>query len=219
MDAFGAPKKKDMRLLDMAAAPGGKTTALCAWLANSSAAVVANEPNVARCKVLVENLLRTGSMPKAAVTQMDGRQCGQCWPGYFDAVLLDAPCSGESLTRREGAMEMLQHPPGYVEGLSKLQRQLISSAFEALKVGGVLVYSTCTLNVQENEHVCDFLEQTFAGAVEREELHLPGTEEMRTPAGCLRCWPQMSDTQGFFVARFRKTAGLTEAGGRKRQTD
>ncbi|CAK9056232.1 unnamed protein product [Durusdinium trenchii] len=63
MDAFGAPKK-DMRLLDMAAAPGGKTTALCAWLANSSAAVVANEPNVARCKVLVENLLRTGSMPK-----------------------------------------------------------------------------------------------------------------------------------------------------------
>jgi len=205
-DAFDAPMD-DMRILDMAAAPGGKTTALCAWLANSSGAVVANEPNVARCKVLVENLLRTGSMPKAAVTQMDGRQCGKCWPGYFDAVLLDAPCSGESLTRREG-LEMLEHPAGYVDGLSKLQRQLIRSAFESLKVGGVLVYSTCTLNVQENEHVCSFLEETFPGAVERETIHLPGTEKMRTPQGCLRCWPQMSDTQGFFVARFRKTAEL-----------
>eukprot|EP00438_Fugacium_kawagutii_P018530 Skav213256 [mRNA] locus=scaffold1311:61726:67444:+ [translate_table: standard] len=107
---------------------------------------------------------------------MDGRQCGKCWPGYFDAVLLDAPCSGESLTRREGETAMLDHPAGYVEGLqgSKLQRQLIRSAFEALKVGGVLVYSTCTLNVMENEHVCSFLADAFPGAVEREVIHLPG---------------------------------------------
>ncbi|CAJ1328040.1 unnamed protein product, partial [Effrenium voratum] len=206
LDAFQEPPE-GLRVLDMAAAPGGKTTALCAWLAGKGA-VVANEPNVARCKALVENLLRTGSAPHAAVTQMDGRQCGKLWPGHFDAVLLDAPCSGESLTRR-GEAEALAPKPQYVEGLSKLQRQLISSAFQALKVGGVLVYSTCTLNVKENEEVCSYLLDAFPGAVEREALDLPGTEKMRTSDGFLRCWPQICDTQGFFVARFRKTADVS----------
>ena len=110
------------RVLDVAAAPGGKSTALLA----EGACVVANEPNVARCKVLVENLLRCGAMPWAAVTQMEGQKCGALYPNVFDAVLLDAPCSGESLTRKEG-LEMLQHPPGYVE-----QLQLSSDLFRKL---------------------------------------------------------------------------------------
>ncbi|CAE7552055.1 rsmF [Symbiodinium necroappetens] len=143
---------------------------------------------------------------------MDGRSCGKAWPEAFDAVLLDAPCSGESLTRRgEDFASSLDQSPAYIEGLSKLQRQLISSAFQALRVGGVLVYSTCTLNIKENEEVCHFLEESFPGAVERLPLDgLPGTESMQTVGGCLRCWPQLSDTQGFFVARFRKTAARSE---------
>ncbi|CAE7351946.1 rsmF [Symbiodinium natans] len=207
-DAVGATPPASFRVLDLSAAPGGKTTALAAWLAPSSGAVVANEPNVDRCKALVENLLRTGSMPWAAVTQMDGRSCGKAWPEAFDAVLLDAPCSGESLTRRgEDLTAALDQSPAYIAKLSKLQRQLITSAFQALRVGGVLVYSTCTLNVQENEEVCRFLEESFPEAIERLPLDdLAGTESMQTVDGSLRCWPQLSDTQGFFVARFRKTA-------------
>lgn len=130
IDALG--EKKGLRLLDMAAAPGGKATALCAWLGaqgqGQGGAVVANEPNVARCKVLTENLLRSGSMPRAAVTQMDGRDCGGRWPNCFDAVLLDAPCSGESLTRKEG-LQMLQHPPGYVEALQLNEKKMKRKTF------------------------------------------------------------------------------------------
>ncbi|CAE8722108.1 unnamed protein product [Polarella glacialis] len=101
VDAFkGSPLPAGLRVLDAAAAPGGKTTALASWVASAGGVVVANEPNASRSKALVDNLLRTGSMPWVAVTQLDARQCGSRWPEEFDAVLLDAPCSGESLTRR-----------------------------------------------------------------------------------------------------------------------
>lgn len=145
-------------------------------------------------------------MPWSAVTQLDGRRCGGIWPESFDAVLLDAPCSGESLTRMgESVSERLDQSPGYIKQLASLQKQLAASALQALRVGGVMVYSTCTLNVQENEEVVESLLRTYGDAVERLPLDsLPGTEEMRTDNGDIRCWPQITDTQGFFVARLRK---------------
>ncbi|CAE8581992.1 unnamed protein product, partial [Polarella glacialis] len=96
----------------------------------------------------------------------------------FDAVLLDAPCSGESLTRRgEPISERWDQAQEKISALAHLQQKLVSSAFEALRPGGVMVYSTCTLNIHENEGVVAFLEETYKDAVERMPLlELPGTE-------------------------------------------
>ncbi|CAE8604754.1 unnamed protein product, partial [Polarella glacialis] len=100
-----------------------------------------------------------------AVTQLDARQCGSRWPEEFDAVLLDAPCSGESLTRRgEPISERWDQAQEKISALAHLQQKLVSSAFEALRPGGVMVYSTCTLNIHENEGVVAFLEETYKDA-------------------------------------------------------
>jgi len=207
VDAFdGGLPPPGVRVLDAAAAPGGKTTALAAWVAPSGGGVVANEPNPNRSKALVDNLLRTGSMPWAAITQLDARHCGKWWPEEFDAVLLDAPCSGESLTRRgELFADRWDQARDYIHHLANLQCQLAASAFRALRPGGVLVYSTCTLNPSENEGVAARLQKEFGSALEVLRLdELPGAEGLATPEGHLRCWPQDCNTQGFFVARFRK---------------
>jgi len=209
VDAFeGGQPPQGVRVLDAAAAPGGKTAALAAWAAPVGGGVMANEPNANRSKALVDNLLRTGAMPWCAVTQLDARHCGKWWPEEFDAVLLDAPCSGESLTRRGWLFaDRWDQADNYLNHLSNLQRLLAASAFRALKPGGVLVYSTCTLNPSENEGVASYLQETFGDAIEVMPLdRLPGTQGMGTPDGHLRCWPQVADTQGFFVARFRKVS-------------
>lgn len=193
-------------VLDLAAAPGGKTTALAAWASASGGAVVANEPSPDRSKALVDNLLRLGAMPWTMITQLDGAQAGRHWPETFHAVLLDAPCSGESLTRRGGSpLERWRKSESHVANIAAKQRFLIDSAFRSLRVGGILVYSTCTLNPVENEQVMEHLARTFGDAVESVRLDdVAGTENMLTPDGHLRCWPHIHDTQGFFVACVRK---------------
>lgn len=201
------------KVLDASAAPGGKTTALATWVSSSRGVVVANEPNPTRLKALEDNLLRTGALPWAAITQMDGKYCGQHWPEQFDAVLLDPPCSGESLTRcGEKPKDVWDKAEGYVSYLANIQRMMIVSCFRALKPGGVMVYSTCTLNPIENEDVLKHLEATFGDAVERIPLvNLPGVEGMMTPEGAVRCWPHINDMQGFFVARLRKARSTEDS--------
>jgi len=204
LDAFPEGPPQSVRVLDAAAAPGGKTTALAAWAAKVGGGVVANEPNAFRRKALVDNLLRTGTMPWTAITQIDARNAGKWWPEEFDAVLLDAPCSGESLSNK-GVRDAWDHPESQLEYSSHLQRNLAASAVRALKVGGVMVYSTCTFNPKENENVLAFLQKTYGDAIEVESLDdLAGAERLATPEGYLRCWPHLHDVQGFFVARLRK---------------
>ena len=207
-------------MLDVAAAPGSKTTALASWVAGSGGVVVANELSGSRSKALCDNLLRTGGMPWSAVTQLDGRFVGRTWPETFDAVLLDAPCSGEAMTRRGNkTSEQWDQSDRQIGQISNLQRQMAVSSVHALKVGGVLVYSTCTMNPVENEGVVAHLEETFGTALERLPLgSLPGSEDMLTADGHLRCWPHVTDTQGFFVARFRKVAPTPAQDGSDRST-
>ncbi|AYH48457.1 16S rRNA (cytosine(1407)-C(5))-methyltransferase RsmF [Dickeya fangzhongdai] len=196
------------RVLDMAAAPGSKTTQIAARL-NNQGLIVANEYSASRVKVLHANLHRCG-VSNTALTHFDGRVFGNALPETFDAILLDAPCSGEGVVRKDPAA-MSHWSLESIADIAATQRELILSAFHALKPGGVLIYSTCTLNHQENQHVCRWLMQQFPDACEIESLEalFPQAHRAITEDGFLHVFPQIYDSEGFFVARLRKTASVT----------
>lgn len=194
-------------ILDVASAPGSKTTQIAACLANQGA-IIANEYSASRVKVLHANVSRCG-VHNCALTHFDGRVFGAALPETFDAILLDAPCSGEGVVRKDP--DAMSHwSLDSMAELAQTQHELIVSAFHALKPGGVLIYSTCTLNAQENQHVCQSLLATFPGACEIESLSelFPGAELAATAEGFLHVFPQIYDSEGFFVARLRKTASV-----------
>lgn len=195
------------RVLDMAAAPGSKTTQIAAGMQNQGG-IVANEYSASRVKVLHANISRCG-VYNSALTHFDGRVFGAALPEAFDAVLLDAPCSGEGVIRKDP--DAMRHwSPESMAQLAATQRELILNAFHALKPGGVLIYSTCTLNTQENQQVCRTLLETFPGACVVEPLDglFPAARQAATGEGYLHVFPHIYDSEGFFVARLRKTASV-----------
>ncbi len=195
-------------LLDMAAAPGSKSTQLAALLRNQGG-LVSNEISATRLKVLHHNLERCG-VTNHAITHFDAKVFGEYCFESFDAVLLDAPCSGEGAIRKdEHAMQNWSLES--TQEIAELQKTLIESAFYALKPGGNLVYSTCTLNQIENQQVAQHLLDTFDGNVEVVSLnHLFDTaSKSLTDEGYLHVFPQHFDSEGFFVAKFVKTGSVT----------
>ncbi len=191
------------RVMDVAAAPGSKTTQIAARMQNQGA-ILANEYSASRVKVLHANLSRCG-VSNTAMTHFDGRVFGPALPEHFDAVLLDAPCSGEGVIRKD-ADALRNWSPESTEAIAATQHDLIESAFHALKPGGTLIYSTCTLNRSENQQVISWLLERYPGAVEIEPLQalFAGAERVSTPEGFLHVFPQIFDSEGFFVARLRK---------------
>ncbi len=202
--ALFANDTQPVLVMDVAAAPGSKTTQIAALMKNQGG-IIANEYSASRVKVLHANISRCG-VSNTALTHFDGRVFGAALPEIFDAILLDAPCSGEGVIRKDPDA-MSNWSENSVTEIAATQRELIDSAFHALKPGGVLVYSTCTLNAQENQQVCQWLLDTYADAVEVESLAelFPGAGKAVTPEGYLHVFPQVYDSEGFFVARFRKT--------------
>lgn len=172
-------------LLDMCAAPGGKTTQLADYFPDSL--VIANEVNRTRTPQLFDNLDRMG-YDNIAVVSCDGRFF-QNFPEFFDAVLLDAPCSGEGTAFRDGAVIDHWHEKN-IDRIAKLQKQLMETAETVVKPEGFLSYSTCTLNTLENEAVIN-------SSLEREEPLL--LERFRK-----RFWPHIEHTGGFFASIFQK---------------
>ncbi len=194
-------------VLDMASAPGSKTTQIACAMQNRGA-LVANELAASRIKVLHANLQRCG-VHNAALTHFDGCVFGTWAPEAFDSILLDAPCSGEGAIRKDDDA-MANWSLESIDEIAAVQRNLIISAFQALKPGGVMVYSTCTLNQRENQEVCHYLKETFGDAVEFESLSdlFDGAEKALTADGFLHVYPQVFDSEGFFVARIRKHASV-----------
>ncbi len=190
-------------LLDAAAAPGSKTTQIAALMENRGM-LIANEFSSSRLKVLSANIQRCG-VTNVGMTHFDAKVFGQWLPETFDAILLDAPCSGEGTVRKdEDALRNWSLES--IDEIAAVQRGLLESAFHALKPGGVLVYSTCTLSLQENQAVCQSLQEKFGDAFSFDSLAdlFPGAEKACTPEGYLHVWPQIFDSEGFFVARLRK---------------
>ena len=187
--------------LDLCAAPGSKTTQLGALLAPDGF-LLANEPNGSRAKVLVANLLRCG-LGRALVTTLDGRQLGHALEARFDAVLVDAPCSGEGTIRKD--REALRHFDDEAAArCAATQIELLLAGYRALAPGGLLVYSTCTLAPAENGAVVDRLrDETDAELVDLGPL-FPELARSRDERGRLLVFPHHYDSGGFFVALLRK---------------
>ena len=211
-----APKQGKL-ILDLAAAPGGKTTHLVS-LADDKSIVVANDVSRGRTKSLLENLERWGAT-KAMVTSEEVSRLAKTWGPIFDRVLLDAPCSGEGMFRKsEDALKMWSK--GNVLGCAKRQSKLLDEAAQLVKEGGYLAYSTCTFAPEEDEIViAEFLENHPNFSLE--PLDLPELssgrpdwlpETLATPdlIKTARAWPHKLEGEGHFVALFRKNDGETK---------
>ncbi|MBK4783281.1 MAG: 16S rRNA (cytosine(1407)-C(5))-methyltransferase RsmF [Pantoea sp. Pent] len=195
------------QVMDVAAAPGSKTTQMAALMRNQGA-ILANEYSASRVKVLHANISRCG-VSNVALTHFDGRVFGAALPEQFDAILLDAPCSGEGVVRKD-ADALRNWTLASSEAIAATQRDLLDSAFHALQPGGTLIYSTCTLNTIENQQVIAWLQQRYPQALEIVPLNdlFAGAERALTPEGFLHVFPHIFDSEGFFVARLRKTASV-----------
>ncbi|MCL6636328.1 MAG: RNA methyltransferase [Alicyclobacillus sp.] len=196
------------RVLDLCAAPGGKAIAL-GWQMRGQGVLVANDIHPQRARVLAENLERCG-VP-AAVLQERPEHLAAAWPGVFDAVLVDAPCSGEGMFRKDPAAVQEWNPQA-PERCAERQRHILGHALRLVRPGGRLVYSTCTLNPLENEQVIDWALQHF----DVELLPLPdwpgwdsgrpdwsGHKERPELARTRRLWPHRGRGEGHFVALLR----------------
>jgi 16S rRNA (cytosine1407-C5)-methyltransferase len=204
-------------ILDMAASPGGKTTHI---ISNSldQGLVIANDPNQARIPAL-HSVLQNWSAANIAITQFPGEKFGSWFPDTFDMVLLDAPCS------MEGLRATVAHPLRSISTnerfrLSQRQFSLLESAVLCAKVGGQLVYSTCTLAPEENEMVLDRLLEKYPECIQIDRI--PASLHVNAPAlsqyqaitfnsqvpNAIRLWPYMFGTAGFFAARLTKNRDI-----------
>ncbi|MBB1288043.1 16S rRNA (cytosine(1407)-C(5))-methyltransferase RsmF [Pseudoalteromonas sp. SR43-6] len=192
-------------VLDMASAPGSKTSQLAA-LMNNQGVLVANELSSSRLKVLSATLKRMG-VGNCALSHFDGIIFGNYMFECFDNILLDAPCSGEGTVRKDADALKNWSIESNIQ-IAQVQKDLIKSAFYALKPGGTLVYSTCTLTPLENQQVCDYLLSEFGDYIEPESLSdlFEGASKATTTEGYLHVWPQTFDSEGFFIAKFKKRA-------------
>ena len=197
--ALLAPKP-GMRVLDLCAAPGGKSTQLATYLGDSGL-LVSNEINTQRSRILSQNIERMG-IKNAIVTNEDSFVLASHFPGFFNAIQVDAPCSGEGMFRKlPEAIE--QWSVENVAICAARQKEILDNAAVMLKPGGTIVYSTCTFSKEENEDVIEcFLEK-----------HPDFTlEEME------RFWPHKVDGEGHFVAKLVRRGSVDTGFKSDRQT-
>jgi 16S rRNA (cytosine1407-C5)-methyltransferase len=200
-------------ILDLAAAPGGKTTHLASRYADRGV-ILANDTSARRITALRANLQNWGVFG-ALVTNYPGERMGRWFPETFDRVLIDAPCSGDTLRvatgRKTRTVSDREH-----EALCQRQEALLLSAFQAVKPGGEIVYSTCTMSPAEDEAVLDDLlrrypQQAVIDRVDHLAVDAPGLDSDGRTAfdpqvrHAIRLWPHLYQTSGFFAARIRKT--------------
>ncbi len=207
--------RADENILDLCSSPGSKTTQIASRMKNTGT-IIANEVSLGRIKILASNLERCG-VANTIITKKEGiALCRRLKKEefQFDKILVDAPCSGEG-TLRGSPKTYLMWNIKTVKNLSKLQKNLVASALEILKPNGKLVYSTCTHAPEENEEVIDFILNEFKDKVKIEKILIPiktrkgikiwkDKEYLEDVKFSCRIYPQDNDTEGFFIAKFRK---------------
>lgn len=190
-----------LRVLDLCAAPGGKTTAMINALPDG-AVVVANEIDRQRCTALRENLEKWG-YPDIVVCNSDADTIGQ-HTGLFDIIAVDAPCSGEGMMRKEPEA-INQWSRQLTERCAETQRSILNKIIPALRPGGYLIYSTCTFNRSENECITHWLAEQHG--LQPVDLPFEGTDRVLpgidTSMPALRFMPHATDGEGLFVCVMR----------------
>ena len=199
-------------ILDLCAAPGGKTTHLAGRMYGEGL-IVANEINAARCKTLAQSVERMG-IANCMVTNETPERLAQRFPRFFDKIIVDAPCSGEGMFRKDDNPAQSEWTPELPATCAKRQANILDCAANMLRGGGTLVYSTCTFAPEENEGtISRFLERhpDFSVAqIKRPPAQLsparPDWAENGNPAAAyaFRLWPHRLNGEGHFVAVLRK---------------
>lgn len=219
------------RVLDLAAAPGGKTTHLAAFM-QQDGLLWANEIFMNRAKILSENIERMG-VQNSIVSSHAPAELSAKLPQFFDKILLDAPCSGEGMFRKNPAAVAQWHQD-FPQELADLQREILKEAMKMLRPGGQIVYSTCTFAPEEDEQMIAWLmqeypEMTLLPIEKPAHTHVSDgrpawadhdytagqTAESTTVdqielAKTARLWPQVLQGEGHFAAKLQKSATATE---------
>jgi tRNA (cytosine40_48-C5)-methyltransferase len=196
-------------ILDVAAAPGGKTTFIAQKM-NNTGSIIALEPNVRRTRSMSFNIMRCG-VYNTSIFRMDGLQATK-FEMKFDRVLLDAPCSCEGVIAKD-ITRKTSHTPQDVDYCSRMQDKLIDVAARCVKPSGILLYCTCSFAPEENEMVVDRLLQKSGNITVEPIRHGSSSSRGLTKFGdwtfgrqlenAMRLYPHIDDTTGFFIARLR----------------
>ncbi len=195
---------KQLIVLDACAAPGGKST-LLAGLLNEESLLVSNEVISTRVPVLTHNMAKWGST-NSMVTNNDAKDFSRL-PNFFDVIVVDAPCSGSGLFRKqEDAIEHWSEEN--VNHCSLRQQRILTDLLPALKEDGVLIYSTCSYSIEENENMCDYLCEHFSlepiQLKTEIEWGITETKSAKHNAFGYRFFPHLTQGEGFFLACFKK---------------
>lgn len=204
-------------VLDLCAAPGGKSTELAAKL-NGTGLLVTNDISNSRAKALLKNIEVFG-IGNALVTSEAPNELARRFPAFFDKILIDAPCSGEGMFRKQNNMIKAWESNG-VDLFVGLQHSIIKEAVTMLKPGGTMIYSTCTFSKEENEQSIEYLLSLddslhlvelplFAGFDKgHPEWGFSGNDEL---SKCRRLWPHRIKGEGHFVAMVKKDMGTVSS--------
>lgn len=207
------PVEPGDKVLDLCAAPGGKSTELGARL-KGQGVLVSNDVSVSRTKALIRNIEMFG-IRNSVVLCTEAKYMVPSLTGYFDKILVDAPCSGEGMFRK-GNNEIRNWEQKGSEPYAKLQREIVDDAIKLLKPGGMMLYSTCTFSPEENEQVIEYLlennEDLSVVPMKmcegfdhgHPEWTLTGRKDVEK---CIRLWPHKIKGEGHFLALLQKEEG------------
>lgn len=208
--------KPGERILDLCAAPGGKSTQIAGRM-QGEGLLVSNEIVPSRAKILSQNIERLG-VANCVVCKEEPKRLEEVFPSFFDRVLVDAPCSGEGMFRKDDtAIE--EWSPENVAMCAARQRDILEQAATMVCPGGVLVYSTCTFSIEENEGVISsFIRSHPEYTIEETGMvsdmaHITHNMTGNVSDGVsgtdktIRLWPHLIEGEGHFIARLRKTEG------------
>ena len=200
MVAQVAAPSKGSRVLDLAAAPGGKSTHLLSYLDNTGL-LVSNEINFKRSKVLVENIERFGAK-NVVVTNTSADKLAKVFKNYFDMIVFDGPCSGEGMFRKDPDAIQYWHKD-YPSELAQLQKDILADGLKMLAPGGQLVYSTCTWSPEENEGVVAWILENYPDLELVAIPKLNGMSDGIDFPETTRMYPHHFKGEGQFVAKFQ----------------
>lgn len=196
--------KKPQHVLDLCAAPGGKSTLLAAALPDSF--IVSNEVIKQRVTILAENISKWGSS-NVVVSNNDPKDFKRL-PAFFDLIVIDAPCSGSGLFRKD-ADAINEWSETNVELCSLRQQRILADVIDSLQENGYLVYSTCSYSKEEDEDICDWIIDEFKLSSVKINIDLlwgiVETTSSKHAAHCYRFYPDKVKGEGFFIASFQQT--------------